>query len=102
MDYKLSDELMDLASGLVEVYEMAYQLVKPKVDYIIKNNIRDIKIIDKIFDELLNVPTDKGYELFVELCSYVSQFNRKIVEEYVAIYKDLYGDEEIDDSMVKQ
>lgn len=86
-----------MAKELNELYELTYNQIKPQVIYIIRNNIKDINFIDHIFDELLNVPTDKCYKLFTKLCNYVASFNSKLAKEYLEIYEELYGEEELEE-----
>ena len=90
----IPNNLMLMAKKLNELYELAYNQIKPQVTYIIKNNIKDINFIDHVFDALLDIPTDKCYNLFIKLCDYVSTFNSKIAKDYLEIYEELYGEEE--------
>ena len=91
---RVPNDLMYMAKELNELYELSYNQIKPQVTYIIKNNIKDINFIDHVFDELLNIPTEKCYKLFTRLCTYVETFNQDIAKEYVEIYQELYGQEE--------
>ena len=90
---KIPNEIFEMAKSLNELYELSYNQIKPEISYIIKNNIKDMNYIDHVFDELINIPTDKCYKLFIKLCEYVKTFNAKIVNEYIDIYEDLYGEE---------
>ena len=90
---QVPNDLMRTARKLNELYELSYNQIKPQVTYIIKNNIKDINFIDHVFDELLNIPTEKCYKLFKKLCDYVETFNIKLVKEYLEIYEELYGDD---------
>lgn len=91
----LDDKLKKQLQELTELYELAYKQVKPSVDYIIKNNIRDLKYIEKTFDDIINIPTDRCYQLFLKLYDYVKMFNKELANEYYQIYEELYGDEKI-------
>ena len=92
MDGNEYDELNGMFSKLMDLYDLAYEDIKRDVEYIILNGIRDEYIIEKLFDNVINIPTDKCYKLFVDLCAYVSRFNKGIVNDYIDVYKDLYGD----------
>ena len=70
-----------------------------KVNRVISNKIRDKYTIEHLFDEIINIPTDKCYELFIELCAYVSQFNKELVDDYIELYNDLYGDDDKEANM---
>ncbi len=73
-----------------ELYELAYKQIKPQVSYIIKNNITDINYLNRVFDEILKIPTNKGYKLFIKLASYVETFNKRLIKEYLEKYKTIY------------
>lgn len=96
MEYILSNEIKSMIQNLIELYEISYNQIKPKVAYIINNEIKDIDFICHILDELLDIPTDKCYNLFKELCNYTSQINAKITNEYLEIYQELYGEDELE------
>ena len=93
MDGNEYDELNGMFSKLMDLYDLAYEDIKRDVEYIILNDIRDEYIIEKLFDNVINIPTDKCYKLFVDLCAYVSRFNKGIVNDYIEVYNDLYGDD---------
>ena len=93
------DGIKEMVRSLMDLYDIAYENVKKDVEYIILNGITDEIIIDHVFDNILNIPTDKCYRLFVDLCDYVSCFNEQMANEYMEIYKELYGDDEVNTSM---
>ena len=64
MEYILSNEIKSMIQNLIELYDISYNQIKPKVAYIINNEIKDIDFICHILDELLDIPTDKCYNLF--------------------------------------
>lgn len=88
MDNFISDELLESFKKLNELWDVAYEELKPRVVYIIKNKKN---IIEHMYDEITNIPTDKCYELFIYFSKYVALFNMDIVKEYIDIYDDLYG-----------
>ena len=71
MDGNEYDELKDMFSGLMDLYDLAYEDLKKDVEYIILNGIRDEYIIEKLFDNVINIPTDKFYKFFVDLFVYI-------------------------------
>lgn len=87
------DEIKEIATQLNELYELKYDMVKPKVIEIIKKRIVDINIIEKCLDETLNIPTDKGYELHSLLCRYYSTINPKNATFYINEYYELWDNE---------
>lgn len=98
----ISDDLVNMARGLMELYDIAYEQVKPKVQYLIVHHVQDMNVIDHIFDEVLNIPTEKAYQLYLQLCNYVATFNPKEAKEYIDLYYDLYGldEEKHQDNMI--
>ena len=90
----ISDELKSMLSGLIELYEFEYRQLKQYVDYIIKKNIQNIEFIEQILERLLNIPYEPCHQLFTKLCSYVSKFNQPFADDYLAIWDDLYGEDE--------
>ena len=83
-------DLYRLVNELRYLYEISYNNIKPQVLYIIKNNIQDTNLIEHTLDSLLDIPTDKGYQLFTEFCNYISTFNKEIANDYINIYDELY------------
>ncbi len=89
----LDKKIKDMLKELYELYDLAYQSLSPQVAYIIKNSIKDNKLLESTLDELLNIPTDKCYKLFTELCGYISKFNSDMANDYLKIYEEMYGEE---------
>lgn len=87
----LDNELKNMLNNLMQLYELSYQTIKPKVAYIIKNNIKDIRVLESVLEELLNIPTDKCYKLFTKLCNYIMPFNHELAIDYLSLYDELYG-----------
>ena len=86
--------LKDDAKHLTELYQSAYNEFESQVSYIINNNIKDINLIIYVFDQLLNIPYESIYQLFLKLCTYVSDFNMTVANEYINAWTELYGVEE--------
>lgn len=86
--------LKDDLKHIKELYESAYSEFEPQVSYIINNNIKDINLIIYVFDQLLNVPYEPIYQLFLKLYTYVSSFNTIVANEYINDWNELYGEEE--------
>jgi len=93
MSYQnITNELNDMLSNFMDLCDLTYQEIEPRVLHIIKNNIKDINLIEHTLDILLNVPTEKGCTLFIKLCNYISKFNRQLADEYLEIYDDIYSE----------
>lgn len=87
------DNIYDLVKKLYELYEVLYLDLVDDVSYIIKKNIRNTKFIENTLDNLLNVPTDKAYNLFITLCNYYMTIDKEAALNYIDIYQELYGEE---------
>ena len=99
----LSPELTEMLNDLVVLWDLAYEQIKPMVDYIIKNNIRDSQRIDLYLEKILDIPTEKCYQLYLKLCAYYATFNYESAKEYLALYEELYGeDDDKDDELTRK
>ncbi len=81
---------------LLVLYKLEYNYIKPQVDYVLNNNIKNIIYIEDLLEKLLNIPYEPCYVLFVNLCNYVSTFNYEIAQDYIALYNEIYGENEIE------
>lgn len=88
------DEILELAKELNELYEISYKHLRVEVNNIIKNRITDKHIIEKCLDELLNIPTDKCYELLKLLCEYYSLIDKDSAKFYLETFDEMYGDDD--------
>ena len=93
-DYQAPKEIFDLAAKLKELYEISYKQLLPDVKYILEKNVRNIRFIECTLDNLLNIPTDKSYELFVLLCNYYKTIDADAAKFYLDSWDELYGDED--------
>ena len=89
----LSEDIIKMMVQLMDLCDLAYEQIKPEVDYIIKNQIKDVNRIDACLEQLLNIPTEKCHQLYVKLCAYYAIFNEQNAKEYLEIYDELYGDD---------
>ena len=92
----MNEDIMHMARELNKLYKTMYVLYSPEVNRIIKNKITDTSIIETCLDNLLNVPTDDCYDLFLKLCSYYRTINKLSADDYLEIYKELYLDNDFD------
>ena len=91
---ELFDEIKELAAGLIKIYEIKYEMVKPQVITIIKNRITNKDIIEHTLDQTLDIPTDKGYELHSLLCRYFSMIDKESAEFYMNEYNNFWNEED--------
>lgn len=86
----IMNNIKRLAKELAILYETMYQLAESSVNYIIDNKITDSKIIEKCLDDILNIPTDKGWLLLQRLTTYYISINKEIALSYIETYCEMY------------
>jgi len=97
-DIKISKEIVQLAEQLKLLAGQNIALIRPEVDYVIYNRIKDEKQIKRLLDKLLDCAgmSDDGLALFKRLCRYFYYINPHMTAEYVYSYRDLYDSESED------
>jgi len=64
---------------------------------LLTGQITDINILDHLLDDLLNAAhTADGAEVFRQVCRFLYPKHPRLVAEYVYAYRDVWGDDEID------
>ena len=91
----MDDKIIELAKQLNDLYELSYNQIKLDIERIIKSKNTNLKLIENYLDRLLNIPTDKSYQLLKKLCYYCLNFNKEIADFYLNEFKEIYGDEEL-------
>lgn len=84
------NNIFELARELNELHEMAYNLIAPNIEDIIKFGNKDIYLIETYLDKLLDIPTDKAYKLLTKLCNYCMNIDKEVAEFYLNEYEELY------------
>ena len=92
----LDNRFVELARGLVKIYEEKYNLLCPIVLEVVNKKEENINVIEHLLDLLLDLPTTKGEELFYYLVNYYSSLNKEDADFYMNEYKNLYGEENED------
>ena len=92
----MNKEFEKIAKELVLLYEEAYCLYEPQVKMIIKNKIKDINFIEHMLDNVMDIYTEKGFYLFIELLMYYSTVNYQKAKDYLKILKEQREEEYID------
>ena len=92
--YELPEGILDMARGLVELWNISYEYLKIDVANIINKKITDPVIIEHCLDNFLNVPTDKSYKLLQKLCEYYKKIDEDGAEFYLEEYRITYGIED--------
>ena len=85
----MNEDMINRIKQINSIYESSYSNIEPQVLYIINNNVKDVKTIEKYLDLLLDIPTDEGVKLYKILCNYYKNINKENSEFYVREYKKL-------------
>ena len=54
--------------------------------------VRNVNYIETTLDRLLDIPTDKAYELFILLCDYYMNIDKEAAKFYLDSYEEIYGE----------
>ena len=81
-------EIIKLLKETRETEEKALEMLDKDVDRIIKNNVKDISIIEGIFDTLLSFVLVDTSNVFNKLNNYYETINSEYSKEYKLIYQD--------------
>ena len=84
----IDENIKELAEELNKLYDEAYEIYKTEVSRIINFNITDVKHIERTLDYILDIYTDKGFDLFMELLWYYRKVNEENAREYLEILKE--------------
>ena len=92
--YEIPSEIYNLARELYDMYKIMYKKISPDVDYILSQNSKNVGIIERTLDALLEIPTDEAYEAFVSICKHYMQIDKETAQSYLDFYNELYGEDE--------
>ena len=81
-------DIHNLARALMASYEELYNYYEPIVRMIIDKKNKDINYIENTLDNIMDIYTDKGFDLFIELQTYYQTVNKENAQEYLEILKD--------------
>ena len=74
----MKKELFNLINNLVQLQKNCFALMKPRVDYIISNNIVDKIEIEHLLDALLNICyDDESIKYYYKLCDYYDSIDKE-------------------------
>jgi alkyl hydroperoxide reductase subunit AhpC len=94
--FECPTEILELAKQIKELTDMGVALIKPEIDAVIHNRIKNKQTIERLLDRLLDYAgmSDKGLALFKRLCRYYYPIDPRVTAEYIYIYRDLYDSDE--------
>lgn len=84
----IDENIKELAEELNKLYDEAYEICKTEVSRIINYNITDVKHIERVLDYILDIYTDKGFELFMKLLLYYRTVNEENARAYLEILRE--------------
>lgn len=90
----MSDEVLKkLANELLKKYDEAYNIWCLAVNNIINNKITDIELIEHTLDQIMDIYTEKGFNLFIKLLFYYSSVDLEKSYAYFDILKEQRSEE---------
>ena len=89
------DEIKDLFINLGESKKRNFYGLKGIVDDIINNKEENVNKIERILDELLDdsMNLKEAEDYYFKLCYYLGTFERKVAEDYLQIFKEIYDED---------
>ena len=92
VDKKLFKDLENIAKQLIALTNEGVTFIEPRVNYIIKQRVKDDWQIQHVLDRLLDLAgmSEKGLSLFKELCRYYYYINQEAAIDYVRFYHEMY------------
>jgi len=94
---KLINDLKEPMAELNNMQLTQLNFLRDEVNYIINNNIKDEKKIEKAFDMLVDLLYwfgEKIEDLYFELVNYSKKINIDIANDYEKIYTEIINEEE--------
>ena len=88
----VDEELLDMMKTVIDLSKQRYEIAKDEIEYIIKNNIKDEKQIERQLDEMLDIlfvyETDETLLTFRRLCRHYFDINPQATADYINFYKE--------------
>lgn len=95
------EDIKNIINQTINDQEILVINLKIKINYIIDNKIINDQLLEGILEQLLNLfQTDEVFKLFTKLCKYYYKYNQDLINDYIAIYNDMYLDDN-DKIMIK-
>ena len=85
-------KLKDMIESTYYLTKQRYAIAKDEIEYIIKNNIKDEKQIERQLDEMLDIlfvyETNETLLTFRRLCRHYFDINPQATADYINFYKE--------------
>ncbi len=92
----LDEKTLELFKELAVLQEQKYRLAENKINFIIKNNIKDDNRIERAIDEILEFLDDEeALLLFRKICSYYIKLNLQATLHYINYYIEEYDPQKL-------
>lgn len=92
-------ELKRLTADLQALREQAIEALTPVVQELVRSGSRDVQRIEHTLDQLLDIAClSEGLALFNALCRHYWTMDPQATANYVHAYREMWDDEEQDDS----
>lgn len=92
----LEVKTIKLFRELIALQEQKYRLGESEINFIIKNNIKDINRIERAIDEILEFLEDEeALLLFRRICSYYMKINPQATLHYINYYIKEYDPQKL-------
>lgn len=83
------EEIIDLVNKIIKINQIEYKSITKEINIVITNNIKDINIIEKLFDRLLNL-LFLDPNIIKETYYVLLDYYRNINEEYAIEYEKIW------------
>lgn len=83
------EEIIDLVNKIIKINQIEYKSITKEINIVITNNIKDINIIEKLFDRLLNL-LFLDLNIIKETYYVLLDYYRNINEEYAIEYEKIW------------
>lgn len=83
------EDIKNLINEIIKLNQIEYKSIKKEINTVIINNIKDINIIEKLFDRLLNllfIDPNIIKETYYDLIAYYKNINEEYAIEYEKIW----------------
>lgn len=92
----LDAKTIELFRELIALQEQKYRLGENEINFIIKNNIKDVNRIERAIDEILEFLEDEeALLLFRRICSYYVKINPQATLDYINYYIKEYDPQKL-------
>lgn len=94
LDPNFVNTIIEMAIEINELNRQGVELLRPELDFIIRNKITDTHTVERLLDQLLDyASSDEGLHQFKKLLRYFYPINPESTAFYIYAYHDMYEDD---------